>query len=278
MKKNLFKNMFVVIAALFIASFTLPAQAEDYPIEIADIQLTSDDDLTDIKFDEIVSGKVSYDPKTRTLTLENAVINAGNFFTIVVADKDKSNEYTIMLKGKNRLTSDSDVLNLLSPVTITGDGSLEIISKESCGIYVNLTSLTIKGGCSITSLGKWGIAGSYKNAETLKIDNANVKAKGGTGDSRYGSIRDFKEIKLNNCKITEPADATIDGGNVMLNGDICTEEVVITSTVSGIETATVTTASAKHGTYTISGVKTETDFEKLPKGMYIVDGIVKAKK
>lgn len=249
-------------------------ETKKYPVFISTEQLNENDDLTDIKRDAIKSGKVSYDLETRTLTLENAVIEPKNGNAIFFSDADPSLNYTLVLKGnENKLSQKIAPLASSCTLTITGDGSAKMISKEDCGIFVNYNStLTITGGCTITAEGKWGISGVF-GSETLIIDGANVNAKG-----TDGSICDFNEIQLNNCELTAPADATIEGGNVMLNGEKCTEEVVIRSTVNGIETAIVTTASAKRGTYTISGVKTNSDFDKLPKGIYIVDGVVKVKK
>lgn len=278
MKKKSLHYMLVAIASLFIASFALPAQADEYPILIDGSYITSDDNLSDIKRDAIKSGKVSYDPDTYTLTLENAVIktkgddNAALWFY----DLSNSHEYTLVLKGDgNKLICEGAGLSNTSNLIIKGGGSVEMTSEIDCGIFVNVgAALTITDGCTITAIGLCGISG-FNGPESLIIDGANIKA---AGNGTYGSICDFNNIQLKNCNITAPADATVEGGNVMLNGSVCTKEIVITSTVTGIESSTVTTASAKHGTYTISGVKTETDFDKLPKGIYIVDGVVKAKR
>ena len=135
--------------------------------------------------------------------------------------------YTLVLKGNgNRLTSaSSSTLLTLTNLTITGGGSAQMTSEEDCGIFVNTdATLTITGGCSITAEGKWGITGRDGKSETLIIDGATVKAK---GNGTEGSVCDFKEIVLKNCAITAPSGATIEGGNVMLGGGICTDWVTI---------------------------------------------------
>ena len=96
-------------------------------------------------------------------------------------------------------------------------------SKEDCGIFVDTdATLTITGGCSITAEGMWGITSQVGSSGTLIIDGATVKAQGSEG-----SICDFKEIVLKNCAITAPSGATIEGGNVKLNGSVCTDRVTI---------------------------------------------------
>ncbi len=281
MKRKSLQNIFMAIATLLIASFTLPAQAEDYLVSIGNVALTSDEDLSDIKRDAIKSGKVSYDPETRTLTLDNAVIEVENMGEIPIwfQDKDKSYNYTIILKGNgNKIASSNNysaALSIYGNLIITGGGSAEFKSGYNCGIFASGSgTITITGGCSITSTGMYGITG-WDKKNTLIIDGASVKAQ---DNGLEGCIFDFKEIQLKNCDITAPAGAIVEDGAIAIDGEVCTNEVVITANLTGIENATVAKESAKRGTYTISGVKTNTEFDKLPKGIYIVDGVVKAKK
>lgn len=245
-----------------------------YDLSIADVQVTSDN-YTDISasngFPAVKSGTVSYDPATRTLTLDNAVIE-GNNNSITFTDEDKSHAYTLVLKGNgNRLTSaSSSTLLTLTNLTITGGGSAQMTSEEDCGIFVNTdATLTITGGCSITAEGKWGITGRDGKSETLIIDGATVKAK---GNGTEGSVCDFKEIVLKNCAITAPSGATVEGGNVKLNGSVCTDWVTIEPIGTGIDTPTADVPARKQGVYNLQGVRLGTSLDRLPKGIYIVDG------
>lgn len=268
--------MLATIAALFTLMFALPqkAMAEAYGLYIADVLVTSDN-YTDISasngFPAVKSGTVSYNPENRTLTLDNAVIE-GNNNSITFTDEDMYHAYTLVLKGNgNRLTSTSaSALLTFSNLTITGGGSAQMTSEEECGIIVyNDATLTITGGCSITAEGCYGIAGYNGESETLIIDGATVKAK---GNGTEGSICDFKEIVLKNCAITAPSGATVEGGNVMLGGGICTDWVTIEPTGTGIDTPTADVPARKQGVYNLQGVRLGTSLDSLPKGIYIVDG------
>ena len=275
MKKQLLKNTLVAIAALFTLMFALPqkAMAEDYGLYIDDVLVTSDN-YTDISasngFPAVKSGTVSYDPATRTLTLDNVVIKGNKNSIIFTDDEDMYHAYTLVLKGNgNRLTSaSSSTLLTLTNLTITGGGSAQMTSEEDCGIFVGTdATLTITGGYSITAEGKWGITGLNGESETLIIDGATVKAKGSDG-----SVRDFKEIVLKNCAITAPSGATIEGGNVKLGGKVVTDWVTIEPTGTGIDTPTADVPARKQGVYNLQGVRLGTSLDRLPKGIYVVDG------
>ena len=251
-----------------------PVTTESYSIDIGGVEITADN-YTDISasngFTAVKSGTVSYNPENRTLTLDNAVIE-GNSNSITFTDEDMYHAYTLVLKGNgNRLTSASSATLLtLTNLTITGGGSAQMTSEEDCGIFVNTdATLTITGGCSITAEGKWGITGRDGKSETLIIDGATVKAK---SNGEYGSICDFKEIVLKNCAITAPSGATIEGGNVMFGGEICTDWVTIEPIGTGIDTPTADVPARKQGVYNLQGVRLGTSLDRLPKGIYVVDG------
>ena len=177
-----------------------------------------------------------------------------------------------MLKGNgNRLTSAfSSTLLTNSNLTITGGGSAQITGNGECGIFVDTdATLTITGGCSITAEGECGITGDGEICGTLIIDGATVKAK---SNGEYGSICDFKEIVLKNCAITAPSGATIEGGNVIFGGEICTDWVTIEPIGTGIDTPTADVPARKQGVYNLQGVRLGTSLDRLPKGIYVVDG------
>ena len=251
-----------------------PVTTESYSIYIGDVEITADN-YTDISasngFTAVKSGTVSYNPENRTLTLDNAVIE-GNSNSITFTDEDMYHAYTLVLKGNgNRLTSAfSSTLLTNSNLTITGGGSAQITGNGECGIFVDTdATLTITGGCSITAEGECGITGRDGKSETLIIDGATVKAK---SNGEYGSICDFKEIVLKNCAITAPSGATIEGGNVMLGGGICTDWVTIEPIGTGIDTPTADVPARKQGVYNLQGVRLGTSLDRLPKGIYVVDG------
>ena len=113
----------------------------------------------------------------------------------------------------------------------------------------------------------WGITSQVGSSGTLIIDGATVKAQGSEG-----SICDFKEIVLKNCAITAPSGATIEGGNVIFGGEICTDWVTIEPIGTGIDTPTADVPARKQGVYNLQGVRLGTSLDRLPKGIYVVDG------
>ena len=168
-----------------------------------------------------VSGRASYDPDNKTLTLEGAKLNAeGDNFCIW----SKIDGLTIKVSGTNELNAElSAAVEVYAPATITDGGTLNAESRSGCGIYAGETNLTIKD-CIVNAKGKYGITGQVGSKEKLLISKATVTAEGWDG-----SICDFKEITLEDCAITQPAGAVVDNsqGAVVLNGEIVTSEVKI---------------------------------------------------
>ena len=168
-----------------------------------------------------VSGRASYDPDNKTLTLEGAKLNAeGDNFCFW----SKIDGLTIKVSGTNELNAElSAAVKVYAPATITGGGTLNAESRSGCGIYAGETNLTIKD-CIVNAKGTWGITGQVGSKGKLLIRKATVTAEG-----RYGSICDFKEITLEDCAITQPAGAVVDNsqGAVVLNGEKVTSEVKI---------------------------------------------------
>ena len=70
--------------------------------------------------------------------------------------------------------------------------------------------------------GAWGITGDMGLSEILLVKASTLKAKG-----EKGSISDLKDIKLEDCVITAPANAKVVEGFVVLGEEVCTEQVVI---------------------------------------------------
>ncbi|MCG2647097.1 hypothetical protein JJE62_06455 [Alloprevotella tannerae] len=221
MKQHLLKNTYAAIVALFIAMFALPTTVQaqtEYDLKICDTQVTSDN-CGDLSVIDGVEGMVSYDPDSKTLTLEGAKLNAENCLW------SKIDGLTIKVSGTNELnTRNGTTIYFMAPMTITGGGTLNAESEKFVAIYAVGTNLTIKD-CIVNAKGNWGIVGGVEGSkEKLLISNATV-----TADGRAGSICDFKEITLEDCAITQPAGATFDESKhaVVLNGEKVTSEVKI---------------------------------------------------
>ena len=268
MKKNTLFTLLLTIVAMMWASSTSAS------IVLAGQWLTRTSNV----IGQGITGKVHYDAKNKVLTLTNAHIKYRNG---VLTSNDEG--LKLIVKGNCSFTdispqSKSTVL-LKKSMTITGGGTLTI---EGPGMAIDLNTnatanLTIID-CSVTAKSDiFGIIGSP--ASTLIIHNATVKATG----RQFGSIRNWGDIKLEGCKIVQPADATIDnttGYNaVMSGGAVVNKEVVIVpdGTLS-IIIPTVDVPANKRGIYTLDGIRLTSKFENLPEGVYIVNGRKMVKK
>ncbi|MCG2648547.1 hypothetical protein JJE65_03910 [Alloprevotella tannerae] len=234
-----------------------------YDLKICGTQVTSDN-CGDLSVIDGVEGTVKYDPDSKTLTLEDAKLNIEGEVDCIESEIDG---LTIKVSGTNELNAVDAAAIVDAPTTITGGGTLNMKSEKYAAIYAARTNLTIKD-CIVNAKGKWGIAGYNDSKEKLFISKATVTAEG-----REGSIRNFKEITLEDCAITQPAGAVVDNsqGAVVLNGEIVKSKIVITRDPDGINTQTIDT-TAKQGIYTLSGVKLGGEVKDLPKGVYIVNG------
>lgn len=78
----------------------------------------------------------------------------------------------------------------------------------------------------------------------------------------------------------QPAGAAFDDAlhGVAQEGQIVTEEVVINSISTALNTPTADVSVKLRGIYTPAGMKVNTAFMRLPTGIYIVDGKKAVKK
>ena len=235
-----------------------------YDLKICGTQVTSDN-CGDLSVIDDVEGTVSYDPDNKTLTLEDAKLNVEGDHSGIESEIDG---LTIKVSGTNELNAgDWTAITVNAPATITGGGTLNVKSEESCGIYAYETDLTIKD-CIVNAKGHWGIAG-YEGSEKLLISNATVTAEGGDG-----SICDFKEITLEDCAITQPAGAVVDNsqGAVVLNGEKVTSEVKIVQTKYNLEICDTQVTSDNCGDLSvIDGVEGTVSYDPDSKTLILED-------
>ena len=109
----------------------------------------------------------------------------------------------------------------------------------------------------------------------LTICNAYVEATG----KEYGSVCDLQNLVLDGCSITQPTGAAFDANvhAVALNGKVVYDKVVIESDNNSIGTITVDVPACKQGIYNLNGVKLTQQWNDLPAGIYIVDGVKRVK-
>lgn len=248
-------------------------EPNSYGIYIADKPVTTLNykDLTSIYG---VSGSASYDPNTKTLTLDNATIDRNSTDGTGIVNKTVS-DFTVKLIGNNTVTADLASMVLNQTSTITGDGSLHLTSKRFCGLDMESASVTIDN-TSLFVKGGYGIAG-FIGAETevLTVRNSYVEAEG----SGSGSISLISKLILEDCAITQPVGAEFDADQkaVVLNGELLKSKVVIEPITNSIGTVTADVPARKQGIYNLNGVKLTQQWNDLPAGIYIVDGVKRVK-
>ena len=248
-------------------------EPNSYGIYIADKPVTTLNykDLTSIYG---VSGSASYDPNTKTLTLDNATIDRNSTDGTGIVNKTVS-DFTVKLIGKNTVTADLASMVLNQTSTITGDGSLHLTSKRFCGLDMESASVTIDN-TSLFVKGGYGIAG-FIGAETevLTVRNSYVEAEG----FGSGSISLISKLILEDCAITQPVGAEFDADQkaVVLNGELLKSKVVIEPITNSIGTVTADVPTRKQGIYNLNGVKLTQQWNDLPAGIYIVDGVKRVK-
>ena len=236
-------------------------------LEIAGVKVTSAN-CSDLSVIPGVKGKVSYDPTTKTLTLEDATIDVGDPNGI-----DASGELTCVVKGKVSITSNNrSAMMLQSNAIIKGNGQLTLKSRESCGIFME--ALLIEG-CTVYAEGEWGIAGEGgSGGESLTIRNASVTAKG-----TEASIGSFRNFTLEGCSITKPAGAVWNAEKHAVcdaSGEEITDEVVIAPVEEyGLEIAGVKVTSANCSDLTaIPGVKGKVSYDPTTKTLTLEDASI----
>ena len=248
-------------------------EPNSYGIYIADKPVTTLNykDLTSIYG---VSGSASYNPDTKTLTLDNATIERNSTDGTGIVNKTVS-DFTVKLIGNNTVTADLASMVLNQTSTITGDGSLHLTSKRFCGLDMESASVTINN-TSLFVKGGYGIAG-FIGAETevLTVRNSYVEAEG----FGSGSITLISDLILDNCAITQPVGAEFDADQkaVVLNGELLKSKVVIEPITNSIGTVTADVPARKQGIYNLNGVKLTQQWNDLPAGIYIVDGVKRVK-
>ena len=243
--------------------------SDSYDVQIAGVDVTQKN-CKDLSVIDGVDGKISYDPETNTLTMEDVTINTTD--NVGIWNRGIKG-LKINLVGNNTITSSNACISILEPSTISGSGTLRLKSSDDCGLYMKFSPITVEG-VKLYVEGKWGIAGyEGKSGEILTLRNAYVEATGSEG-----SVCDLQNLVLDGCSITQPTGAAFNVHAVVLNGDVVTDKVVIGSDASGINDITTDVPAHAKGIYSVTGVKQTQQWNELPAGIYIVDGVKRVKR
>ena len=182
----------LLIALLAIAQ---GAWAEVYDIRVAGVKVTSDNcsNITG----EGISGKVSYDPETRTMTLEDATIdvtdNNGIELNIMFSHHD-GDDFTLVLKGDNKILvkqTDTVVRHAIQSFVTTyikGPGTLE--SNDDFEVQ---DDCYISGGCKITGV-YFHTDDYYGTGYTFSVSGADTKLD---MQSDYSGVIGYDHFVLN---------------------------------------------------------------------------------
>ncbi len=252
-----------------VVTYKVVIEPDSYGIQIAGEYVTSLN-CKDLSVIDGVDGKISYDPETNTLTMEDVTINATDFNGI---GNRGVKDMKIKLFGNNIITSKKACISISETSTISGSGTLSLKSSGDCGLYMH-TSLSVED-VKLYAEGKYGVAGDDgTRGEILTLRNSYVEATGSSG-----SICDLQNLVLDGCSITQPTGAAFDVNvhAVALNGKTVTDKVVIESDNNSIGTITVDVPARKQGIYNLNGVKLTQQWDDLPAGIYIVDGVKRVK-
>ncbi len=241
-----------------------------YGLKIAGVDVTKKN-YKDLSVIDGVDGKISYNPETKTLTMEDVTINIVGENAGIWNKEVKG--LKINLVGNNTITSSKACISINKTSTISGSGTLRLKSSDNCGLYLP-SSLAVED-VKLYAEGKYGVAGvDGKSGEILTLRNAYVEATGS-----LGSVSDLQNLVLDGCSITQPTGAAFDANvhAVALNGEAVTDKVVIESDNNSIGTITVDVPARKQGIYNLNGVKLTQQWDDLPAGIYIVDGVKRVK-
>ncbi len=195
------------------------------------------------KHDILGDGKVSYDPETKTLTLNDASISASAGMGVdAVAIYDS---ITIQCVGEmNSISNYSSNQNAAivedaGHVTITGNNSLLAIVVNGGNVLDLQNGLTIKDGCSVIAIRTRVMPYATINlgGGVLTVDGASFEADGST---LAPTIANCGGLVLKNAEITSghTYDATTHKF-LTAGGEEAKDMIMIESTATGLERLTV---------------------------------------
>lgn len=257
------KNGSVVTDEAFISTYDL------YGLYVCGTEVTSKnkDNLASVS-SAIEKGEIRYIPETKTLRLNGVVMDRTNY----CIKNSGVDSLTIEVQGDCELkSSDDDCIVLNKPTTITASDCTKDSLKLSCADDYRCSALWANAPLTLTNLNLTAIGENYAISSgpyayyPLVIENSTIRAKGVNG-----AIYSFKTVTLKDCEIITPEGAVFFNGTLWFHGTV-TDALITPKSVVGIDEATSNTHSHE-GIYTLDGVRLNTTFDKLPRGIYIVDG------
>ena len=243
----------LLCSLLSTTAFSAPT-ATDYGLKVAGVDVTSDN-CADLSVIDGVKGTVSYDPATKTLTLQDATIDKADEFTIENISVDG---LKVNIVGTNNLsTTKFSSISVEKTTTFQGTGTLKVKGK-SYGISFGNNNLdVIIRDCKMYIEGEWGIDGFFVNTN-LTIINANIEI-----NSLKEAITRIDNLSLLRCAITEPAGAIFDASQrCLVVGGAYVSKLVIAPEKPVFKVAGVEVTDANSGNLTtIAGVEGKASYD-----------------
>ena len=243
----------LLCSLLSTTAFSAPT-ATDYGLKVAGVDVTSDN-CADLSVIDGVKGTVSYDPATKTLTLQDATIDKADEFTI---ENKSVDGLKVNIVGTNNLsTTKFSSISVEKTTTFQGSGTLKVKGK-SYGISFGNNNLdVIIRDCKMYIEGEWGIDGFFVNTN-LTIINANIEI-----NSLKEAITRIDNLSLLRCAITEPAGAIFDASQrCLVVGGAYVSKLVISPEKPVFKVAGVEVTDANSGNLTtIAGVEGKASYD-----------------
>lgn len=246
----------------------------DYGVNVGTVAVNNTNN--EVITGEGISGTVSYDPDTKTLTLDNATISSDKPRHPVIYFRE--DDMTLNLVGSNSVSTSGDLSNAISFYgngTITGSGKLTARCDKF--VAISLGGNTTISNCTLDIKSKLPcIVGKYKNqggdaswCSDVVIDNANITAE--TQENQQ-TLKLFKSLALNNCGIVDPAGAVFDAEKHQIigtNGNVVTGKIVISNSTTGIDATQLDNEELNNAPlYNLAGQRVGKDY----KGIVIQKG------
>lgn len=221
MEKHLRFRVFATLLLVLIGAVSSFGQnADEESLDFLGVKMTKDNgNNLDPERKWVKSGSVTYDADSRTITLNNAIVEvteennptytseSGGVYPIIGTFRFYSpiDDITIKLVGKNSITTPQTGLVMLTfqdgesvRVNLTGGGSLYLTAQYTGIDHRLIGTLAIDDVNLFIKAGESGIRGGW--ASRLLIKDSNVSCEG----TKLGAIYGHKKFTLEGVECTDP--------------------------------------------------------------------------
>lgn len=200
-------------------------------------------------------GQFAYDPETKTLTLKNANFDDTTGLRGGGIENHKVEGLTILLTGDNTLTTRNNGIYAEGSITITGEGTLNVVSKNNTALWLFAADCTISGP-KINLKGKNHAIHGERRSETLHVRNTATELTLRTDG--FGTLSGIGALVLDQgLYISSPWQAFFDDtyGGVAVGNSLYSGTIIISNREpsNGIGDAVVETGGLPKAFYDAAG-------------------------